>query len=135
MLLFRLVTRRDLGAVGLADILVLVIVADAAQNAMAGGYQSITDGLVLISTIMFWNVLLDWLNYRYPAFRRIMQPGALLLVEHGRLMARNLKQEMMSAEELMAKLREKGVEHLDQVKRAYMESDGTVTVIKRRENA
>jgi uncharacterized membrane protein YcaP (DUF421 family) len=129
--LFRVVARRDIGAVGLADVLVVVIIADAAQNAMAGGYETISDGLVLISTIVFWNLTVDWLSYQFPSFRRVAQPATLLLVDRGRILHRNLRQELMSAEDLMAKLREKGVERPEQVKRAYMESDGTITVIKR----
>jgi uncharacterized membrane protein YcaP (DUF421 family) len=130
-LLFRVVARRDIGAVGLADVLVVVIIADAAQNAMAGGYESISDGLVLISTIVFWNVVVDWLSYRFAAFRRVAQPSTLLLVDRGRVLHRNLRQELMTTDDLMAKLREKGVEQLEQVKRAYMESDGAITVIRR----
>jgi uncharacterized membrane protein YcaP (DUF421 family) len=61
----------------------------------------------------------------------VAQPATLLLVDRGRILHRNLRQELMSAEDLMAKLREKGVERPEQVKRAYMESDGTITVIKR----
>jgi uncharacterized membrane protein YcaP (DUF421 family) len=129
--LFRAVARRDIGAVGLADVLVVVIIADAAQNAMAGGYESISDGLVLISTIVFWNLAVDWLSYRFPWFRRLAQPGALLLVDRGRILHRNLRQELLSVDDLMATLREKGVERPEQVKRACMESDGTITVIKR----
>ena len=59
------------------------------------------------------------------------QPSTLLLVDRGRILHRNLRQELMSADDLMAKLREKGVERPEQVKRACMESDGTITVIKR----
>lgn len=129
--LFRVVARRDIGAVGLADVLVVVIIADAAQNAMAGGYETISDGLVLISTIVFWNLTVDWLSYRFASFRRLVQPSALLLIDRGRILHRNLRQELMSTSDLMGKLREKGVERPDQVKRAYMESDGTITVIKR----
>lgn len=129
--LFRLIARRDIGAVGLADVLVVVIIADAAQNAMAGGYETISDGLVLISTIVFWNVTVDWLSYRFPSFRRLVQPRTLLLIDRGRILHRNLRQELMSTSDLMGKLREKGVERPEQVKRAYMESDGTITVIKR----
>jgi hypothetical protein len=51
-LVFRFVIRRDVGAVGIADILVVVIVADASQNAMAGEYKSIADGMVLVSTLI-----------------------------------------------------------------------------------
>jgi uncharacterized membrane protein YcaP (DUF421 family) len=130
-LLFRVIVRRDIGAVGLADVLLLVIIADAAQNAMAGGYETVSDGLVLISTIVFWNMAVDWLSYRFPRFRDLAQPRTLLLIDRGRILHRNLRQEMISMEDLVAKLREQGVERPDEVKRAYMESDGTITVIKR----
>ena len=69
--IFRFVVHRDVGAVGIADILVLVLVADAAQNAMAGGYHTVGEGLVLIATLIAWNVLFDWLAYRFPAFARL----------------------------------------------------------------
>jgi uncharacterized membrane protein YcaP (DUF421 family) len=130
-IVFRLVGRRDIGSVGLADVLVIVLIADAAQNAMAGGYDSISDGFVLIGTIIFWNQAVDWLSYRFPVLRHLAQPGALLMIDRGRVVYRNLRQERMSLEDLMAKLRENGVERPEQVRRAYMESDGTITVIKR----
>ena len=129
--LFRMVGRRDIGAIGLGDVLVVVIIADAAQNAMAGGYETISDGFVLIGTIVFWNWAVDWLSYRFAGFRRLAQPRTLLLVDRGRIVHRNLEHELMSPSDLMAKLREQGVERVEQVKRAYMESDGTITVIKR----
>lgn len=130
-LLFRVIVRRDVGAVGLADVLLLVIIADAAQNAMAGGYETISDGIVLISTIVFWNMALDWLSYRFPRLRDVVQPRTLLLIDRGRVLHRNLRHEMISLEDLLAKLREQGVERPEEVKHAYMESDGTITVIKR----
>ena len=57
--IFRFVLRRDVGAVGIADILLLVIIADAAQNAMSGGYDTFTEGAILVLTIVAWNWLLD----------------------------------------------------------------------------
>lgn len=74
-LVFRFVLHRDVGALGVADILLLVIVSDAAQNAMAGEYKSISEGFILIATIIGWNVLLDWLAFRYPAFAKFAQPS------------------------------------------------------------
>ena len=49
--LFRFVLRRDVGSIGIADVLLVVLIADASQNAMAGGYASITDGCLLVATI------------------------------------------------------------------------------------
>jgi uncharacterized membrane protein YcaP (DUF421 family) len=98
---------------------------------MAGGYETISDGMLLIGTIVFWNLAVDWLAYRSPWFRRLAQPSALLLIDHGRILRHNLRLEMMTEDDLLAKLRDKGLERPEQVKRAYMESDGAFTVIKR----
>ena len=130
-LLFRCVVRRDAGGVGMADILVLVIIADAAQNAMAGEYHSITDGMTLVGTIVFWNYLLDWLCFRFPGLERVLQPRPLLLVKDGRIQQRNMQRQLLTREELLAKIREEGLEDLAAVKRAYMESDGKISVIRK----
>jgi uncharacterized membrane protein YcaP (DUF421 family) len=130
-LLFRFLIRRDVGALGVADVLLLVLVADAAQNAMAGEYRSITDGAVLVSTIVFWNMAFDRLAFYSPALRRILEPPLLPLVRDGRILHRNLRREYVTREELEAQLREQGIEDVSQVRAAYLESDGTVSVIPR----
>lgn len=129
-LVFRFVIRRDIGALGIADVLLLVILADAAQNAMAGEYKSITEGIILLSVIIGWNMLLDWLSFRYRAVNRFTSPRALPLVRHGRFLFPNLRRERLSAEEVMSKLREQGIAHLRDVRHAYMESDGQISVIR-----
>jgi uncharacterized membrane protein YcaP (DUF421 family) len=121
--------RREAGAIGLADLLLVVIIADAAQNAMSSNYKSITDGLILIGTIAFWNYLLDWLGFRFPAIRRLLRPSPLLLIKDGRLQRRNLRQEMITEDELMEHLRERGIERIEEVKKSYVEGDGQISVI------
>lgn len=130
-LLFRIVIRRRVGAVGMSDILLLVIIADASQNAMSGDYKSITDGCILVATIIGWNMLVDWLSYLSPALEKVLQPPPLLLVHRGRVLHKHLRHEFVSEEELRAKLREQGVAEYAQVEKAYMESDGKVSVVKR----
>ena len=132
-LLFRFVLRRDVGSLAMADVLLLVLIADASQNAMAGGYQSVTDGIILVCTIAGWNYLLDWSAYRWAAVRRFVEPGPLPLVRDGRVLRANLRRELISIPELMAKLREAGVETVQDVKLAVMESDGEISVIKRKD--
>ena len=131
VLVFRFVLRRDTGSVGMADILLLVIIADAAQNAMSGEYKSITEGVILILTIGFWDYTLDWLGYTSPRFERLLRPAPLLLIKDGRVQRRNLRKEMITDEELESQLREHGVEDAAEVKLAYLEGDGRVSVIER----
>jgi uncharacterized membrane protein YcaP (DUF421 family) len=125
------VLRREAGALGISDLLVVVIIADAAQNAMSSEYKSVTEGAVLIGTIIAWDYLLDWLGYSFPAFGRLLRPAALPLVKDGKALRQNMRKEMVSMEELMSMLREGGVEHISEVKRCYLEGDGHISVIKK----
>jgi uncharacterized membrane protein YcaP (DUF421 family) len=129
--IFRFVLRRDVGAVGIADILLLVIVADAAQNAMAGGYKTFAEGAILVCTIVGWNWVLDVLSWRFAAVRRFATPSRITLVRDGELQLRNMRREYITREEVEQKLREQGIAKLADVKFAYLEGDGQISVIKR----
>jgi uncharacterized membrane protein YcaP (DUF421 family) len=129
--LFRVVVRRRVGAVGMADILILVIVADAAQNGMSGEYRSVSEAFVLVGTLIAWNMLIDWLTYRFPRLQAVLEPPPLLLIDKGRVLQRHLRHEFVSEEELKSKLREHGVTDPREVDKAYIEPDGKFTVLKK----
>jgi uncharacterized membrane protein YcaP (DUF421 family) len=134
-ILFRFVLRRDVGSMAMADVLLVVLIADASQNAMAGEYKSITDGMLLVATIAGWNYLLDWAGFHFKLVRRLCEPPPLLLVDDGRLIRVNLRRQLVTIEELRAKMRENGIERWEEVHKAYMESDGEISVLKRENGA
>jgi len=127
--ILRVVLKRETGQVGMTDLLVVVLLADAAQNALADNYRSVPDGVLLVATIVFWNHALNWLGYRFPRIERLVHPPPLLLVKEGRILHRNMRQEMLTESELMGFLRQQGVEDIQQVKEAHMEGDGRISVI------
>jgi uncharacterized membrane protein YcaP (DUF421 family) len=129
--LLRVVLKRQSGGVAITDILVVVLIADAAQNGMAGDYSSIPEGILLVGTILFWSFAIDWIAFRVPAIDRFLSPPPLKLIENGRLLRKNLRKEYITEDELMGKVRLKGVKHLSQVQTAYMESDGEISVIEK----
>ena len=130
LIMLRLVGRRETGTVGITNLLTIVLLADAAQNAMAGEYTSIPDGVLLVGTIIFWSWFIDWAKFRWPGFARLVEPPPLTLVNDGRMIRRNMRVEMITEHELMSQLRLQGVEDLSQVKRACIESDGRVSVVQ-----
>jgi len=131
LLIFRIVLRRDIGSASITDFLFVVILGDAAQNAMIGEGTSVGDGMVLVSTLVMWNYILDVLSYRYRWIDHLLSASKLCLVRDGKMLRRNMRKEYITADEVFAKIREAGLEHLDQVKLMYMESDGEISVIKR----
>lgn len=131
VLVLRFLLRRDIGGLSVSDVLFIVLIADAAQNAMAGEYTSLSDGIVLVGTLVAWNLLLDGLAYRFPAIRRVIEPPALPLIRNGSWVRRNLKREWITVEEVTAKLREQGIDDLADVRIACLESSGELSVLRR----
>jgi uncharacterized membrane protein YcaP (DUF421 family) len=131
--LFR-VLRRESGALGISDLLVVVLIADAAQNALGSEYKSVTEGAVLVLTIVGWDYLIDWLGYTFPSIRPLLRPTALLLIKDGKVIKNHLRKQMISEDELLGELREQGVEKFAEVKLSYMESDGRISVVKKKQS-
>ena len=78
--LLRIVLKRQSGTLGMTDLLLITLLADASQNAMAGEYKSVPDGIVLVVTIIFWNYAFDWLSFKFPWFEKLIEPAPLPLV-------------------------------------------------------
>jgi uncharacterized membrane protein YcaP (DUF421 family) len=128
--LLRVILKRQTGTLGMTDLLLITLLADASQNAMAGEYKSLPDGIVLVATIIFWNYALDWLSFRFTWFARLIEAPPLPLVRNGRLLRRNMRQELITEDDLMMQLREQGLDDFAKVKEAYIESDGRISVIE-----
>ena len=129
--ILRFVARRQFGQLGIADLLVIVLIADASQNAMAAEYRSVTEGVALVLTIVFWDYALDWLGYHVPMLARLTQPPPLPLIRNGRLLPANMRSEMITREDLMSHLRQEGIQDPSEVKKAFIEGDGHISIVKR----
>ena len=133
--MLRIILRRQTGSLGISDLLLITLIADAAQNGMAGEYTSIPNGIVLVGTIIFWNYLFDWLSYRSEWFGRLIEPPPLPLIKNGRMLRRNMKQELVTEDELMSQLREHGLDDIKKVKEAHIESNGQFSVIQHKQRS
>ena len=129
-LLLRFFMRRQAGGLGISDVLVIVVIADAAQNGMAGDYRSIPEGLLLVATIVFWDYLIDWIGYHVPALAALARTKPLLIVKDGVPLREHLEREKITHDELMSQMRLQGVDDLAEVKVSYIEGDGRVSVVK-----
>lgn len=129
LILLRLGGRRDIGSVGTADILLVVIIADAASNGMSADYKSVAEGAVLVTTLVFWSVAVDRLCYFFPLIDRLLEPRRIVLIKDGQVQRRGMRKEYVTMEELESELRKNGVDAVDKVWRAYMEATGEISVL------
>lgn len=127
--LLRFVLKRQSGALSVTDLLVVVLIADASQNAMSDDYRAVPDGILLVAVIVFWAWFLDWLGFRFPAVNRIVKPPPLELVRDGQPLWRNMARELVTLDELESALREHGIDDLSEVRSAHMEGGGRISAI------
>lgn len=132
MVPLRIMPRRTGGEVTTTDLIVILLVAEAATHSFSI-YTSVADALVLIATLLALDYSVNALSYRFPAFERLMSAPPLPLVRDGKLLRRNMRREFVTEEELMGQLRAKGIDDLSQVKKAYVESEGELTFVTREE--
>jgi len=129
--LLRFAFRRQTAPVGMTNMLVLVLLADAVQNGMSGEYNSITNALVLGLTLLGWSYLLDWIDYHVPALQNLFKPPPMLLIRNGKVDRAAMRRELLTHSEIMAQLRLQGVRRIEDVREAYVETTGEITVIPR----
>jgi uncharacterized membrane protein YcaP (DUF421 family) len=126
----RLTGKRQVGQMTPFDLLLLLLLANAVQNAMTGPDTSVGGGLVAAGTLFGVNAVVAWTARRGKGAERVVEGEPTLLIRHGQEIAPNLAREGITHEDLLRALREHGVAALADVRTAILEVDGTVSVLR-----
>jgi uncharacterized membrane protein YcaP (DUF421 family) len=87
-----------------------------------------------VLTIVLWDFVLDWLAYHVRFFSWLVRQSPLPLVKHGKMLRRNMRQELISADELRSQARQQGIAEIEDVEAACLEPNGEISFIKREGN-
>ncbi len=127
--LMRFAGRRMLGGFAMADILVVMLIAVAVREGISGGHRSVGDAIILATVVFAWDFLLDRLTYRSPRLRHLLRQRPVRIIDDGSLLVENARTHLLTRSEIMEKLRENGVARIDQVDKAWLEPDGSFSII------
>jgi uncharacterized membrane protein YcaP (DUF421 family) len=131
LFLLRLGGKRQIGQMGSGEFVAILLISNAVQNAMNGGDNSITGGLVLAAVIILLSVTFAYMAYRSKRFENFVQGTPTLLIHNGRVISRNMEKELLNQRELKTILRRQGIHDLHDVVEAVLESDGMVSVTRK----
>jgi len=126
---FRLLGKRELGQMTVFDLVLILLISNAVQNAMVGPDTSLQGGLVAAAVLLVANRLAAESRLRSPLLDRLFEGRSAVLVEHGQLVTGQLRKQRIAEEDLEAAMREHGIESLDQVQLAVLETDGTISIV------
>ena len=131
LLLLRVAGKRELGQMSVIDFVVILVIANAVQNSMNGGDNSLVGGLVAAATLVAMNVLLDRVGRRLPLVNRFFREEPTLLMQDGTVIVKNMEREHIERDEIEMAAREHGVPDLAGVDMAILEPDGSISIIPR----
>jgi uncharacterized membrane protein YcaP (DUF421 family) len=125
----RLFGKKELAQLSVVDLVFILLISNAVQNAMVGPDATLLGGLVAASTLFLVNYLLKYMQYRFPQFGKLVQGDATMLVYQGKLLESHMKKAKITTDELMEAVREHGVKSIEEVDLAIMEVDGSISVL------
>jgi uncharacterized membrane protein YcaP (DUF421 family) len=123
--------KRELGQMSLYDLVMIVVLGNAVQNAMINNDNTLGGGLVAATVLLLLNRLLNALTSRSKRIEHLLVGEPALLVSDGALLGSAMKRQGVTVEQVMAALREHGLEDLGQVHTCVLEVDGTMSVVPR----
>jgi uncharacterized membrane protein YcaP (DUF421 family) len=130
-LLLRLIGRRELSSLEPFDLILLVVIGDLIQQGVTQSDMSLTGTTLAVGTFAGLSVLVSYLVFRLRFLRPVLEAPALIVVQDGRPVERNLRRERMTVEELVAEARQQQIGSLDEVRWAVLEGNGKVSFIRK----
>ena len=129
ILAIRLFGKKELAQLSVYDLVFILLISNAVQNAMVGPDSTLLGGLVAAASLFVVNYGLKQMQFRFPKFGKVMQGEAVMLVFKGKILSSHLKQASITEDELMEVIREHGVASVADVDLAVLEVDGNISVL------
>jgi uncharacterized membrane protein YcaP (DUF421 family) len=125
----RLLGKRELGQMSVYDLVLIVVISNSVQNAMVGSDTSLVGGLVSAFILLVLNRLLTWLMVKNPHLAALIEGDPVLIVRDGQLLEQPMRQSGVTRDNVLAAMREHGIDNLDDVQMAVLEPDGIISIV------
>ena len=134
MIALRIFGKKELSQLNTADVILILLISNAVQNAMVGNNTSLYGGFAAATILFVINFVLKKLMFKYKRFGDFLQEKPEILIHNGKLEFKTLSKLNITSDELMEAMREHGVDHFTGVKLAMLEIDGNISIISGEEN-
>ena len=125
----RLTGTRQLGQMTPFDLVLILLIANAVQNAMVGSDVTVLGGVVAAATLLFMNRAMAFATERLPFLRRAIEGVPVLLLNDGQLIEEHIRRAGLSEDLVLQSIREHGFANASDVKMAVLEIDGTISIV------
>jgi uncharacterized membrane protein YcaP (DUF421 family) len=131
IVLLRLTGKRQVGQLAPFDLVLLLVLSNAVQNAMNGGDNSLLGGLISATVLVALNWLVSLATYKSKRLEKLIEGRPEVLIHNGKLFTDVMKRQMLTHHELDAALRAAGCVCVEEVHCAILENNGCISVTPR----
>lgn len=125
----RLMGKRELGQMTVFDLVVILLIANAVQNAMVGPDTSLIGGVLSAFVILAANRIVAGVRLRNKRLEALLEGTPTVLIENGQFITRHLDKEGLDRSEVEMAIREHGIASLNEVQLAVLETDGSISIV------
>jgi uncharacterized membrane protein YcaP (DUF421 family) len=121
--------KRAMGQLTPFDMLLIVLLGNAVQNALLGQDTSLGGGLLLAATLITLNFGVGLITSRSDRAERLIEGEPVVLARDGHVFRQVLRRELVSNADFEAAMRQQGCPGLDNVRLALLETNGHITIL------
>ena len=136
LVILRITGKRSMAQVTIFDFILLLIISEAVSEALVGEDPSLTAAALIVTTLVLLDRVSDYFTWRLPRFKPILESAPVVPVEHGRPLRDTMDRERISDDDILSSAREtQGLESMDQIKWAVLETSGTISIVAKQEES
>ncbi len=129
-LIIRIAGKKTLSKATTFDLVLLLIMSETLQSALNQNDNSLTNSFLIIVTLVSLDILVSWVTFRFPVLESVINSRALIIIDNGRILHGNMRRERITLEDILSAAREtQGLESLEQIKFAILETNGQIAII------
>jgi uncharacterized membrane protein YcaP (DUF421 family) len=127
----RVTGRRELSALAPVDLVLLIVLGDAIQQGLTQDDYSVTGAIIAVSALATMQVGSSYLSFKSKRARRVLEGDPIVIVEHGKVVTRNMERERMTVDDVCESMRLEQISRLEEVEWAIVESNGQISFIEK----
>ena len=136
LLIFRIAGKRALSQITTFDFVLLLIIAEAIQPALADADESMTNSFLLVLTLFAIDIGLSLLKRSSPMLEKLIDDVPLIIVADGKPLYERMSKARVDEEDVLTAARlSQGLERMDQIKFAVLEQSGGISVVPKPKDA
>lgn len=129
LIALRVLGKSELAQLSMTDLIFVLLISNAVQNAMVGSDSSLMGGLGAAATLFVMNYIFKLLKFQFPGVKRLVEGAPVLLVHHGKIIQENCRKNFITKMDLMQAIREHGSKNLSDIDIMILEMDGNLSVV------